>query len=74
MIIIVRQFLDRIVREADAEAIDLTGSATAVLLGWRESTVDAAPPGASRRGDSVRWDLEGRSSIIGRVHQMENPV
>jgi hypothetical protein len=37
-----RQFLDRIAREADAEAaIYLTGGATAVLLGWRESTVDA---------------------------------
>jgi len=37
-----RQFLDRIARAADAEAaIYLTGGATAVLLGWRESTVDA---------------------------------
>jgi hypothetical protein len=37
-----RQFLDRIAREADAEAaVYLTGGATAVLLGWRESTVDA---------------------------------
>ncbi len=38
----IRQFLERIAREADAEAaIYLTGGATAVLLGWRESTVDA---------------------------------
>ena len=37
-----RQFLDRIARETDAEAaIYLTGGATAVLLGWRQSTVDA---------------------------------
>ena len=37
-----RQFISRIAREADAEAsIYLTGGATAVLLGWRESTVDA---------------------------------
>jgi hypothetical protein len=37
-----RAFLDRIARAADADAaIYLTGGATAVLLGWRESTVDA---------------------------------
>jgi hypothetical protein len=38
----IREFLERIAREADAEAaLYLTGGATAVLLGWRESTVDA---------------------------------
>lgn len=37
-----RRFLRELAREADADAsVYLTGGATAVLLGWRESTVDA---------------------------------
>jgi hypothetical protein len=37
-----RRFLKDLAREADAEtAVYLTGGATAVLLGWRQSTVDA---------------------------------
>lgn len=37
-----RRFLRELAREADAEtAVYLTGGATAVLLGWRESTIDA---------------------------------
>jgi hypothetical protein len=37
-----RRFLTELAREADAEAaVYLTGGATAVLLGWRESTIDA---------------------------------
>jgi hypothetical protein len=37
-----RRFLDELAREADADvAVYLTGGATAVLLGWRESTIDA---------------------------------
>jgi hypothetical protein len=37
-----RRFLRKLAREADAEvAVFLTGGATAVLLGWRESTIDA---------------------------------
>jgi hypothetical protein len=36
-----RRFLKELARAADAEtAVYLTGGATAVLLGWRESTVD----------------------------------
>jgi hypothetical protein len=38
----IRQFLAALAREADAEtAVYLTGGATAVLCGWRESTIDA---------------------------------
>src|SRR5574341_293239 len=37
-----RRFLRELAREAEAEvAVYLTGGATAVLLGWRESTIDA---------------------------------
>jgi hypothetical protein len=37
-----RRFLRELAREAEAEtAAYLTGGATAVLLGWRESTIDA---------------------------------
>lgn len=37
-----RRFLRELAREADADAaVYLTGGATAVLLGWRESTIDA---------------------------------
>jgi Nucleotidyltransferase of unknown function (DUF6036) len=37
-----RRFLRELAREADSEAaVYLTGGATAVLLGWREATVDA---------------------------------
>jgi hypothetical protein len=37
-----RRFLAELARHADAEAdVYLTGGATAVLLGWRETTVDA---------------------------------
>ncbi len=37
-----RRFLRELSREADSEvAVYLTGGATAVLLGWREATVDA---------------------------------
>jgi hypothetical protein len=37
-----RRFLTELAREAEAEAaVYLTGGATAVLLGWRESTIDA---------------------------------
>jgi hypothetical protein len=37
-----RRFLRELAREADSEAaVYLTGGATAVLLGWRETTVDA---------------------------------
>ena len=37
-----RRFLKELARAADAEvAVYLTGGATAVLLGWRESTIDA---------------------------------
>jgi hypothetical protein len=37
-----RRFLKELAREADADvSIYLTGGATAVLLGWRESTIDA---------------------------------
>jgi len=37
-----RRFLKELARDADAETdVYLTGGATAVLLGWRESTVDA---------------------------------
>ena len=37
-----RRFFRELARAADAEAsVYLTGGATAVLLGWRESTVDA---------------------------------
>jgi hypothetical protein len=37
-----RRFLTELAGEADAEVtIYLTGGATAVLLGWRESTIDA---------------------------------
>ncbi len=37
-----RRFLGELAREADSEAaVYLTGGATAVLLGWRDSTVDA---------------------------------
>jgi hypothetical protein len=37
-----RRFLKELAREAAAEvAVYLTGGATAVLLGWRESTIDA---------------------------------
>ena len=37
-----RRFLKELAREADADAaVYLTGGATAVLLGWRESTIDA---------------------------------
>jgi uncharacterized nucleotidyltransferase DUF6036 len=37
-----RRFLDELARSAEVDtAIYLTGGATAVLLGWRESTLDA---------------------------------
>lgn len=37
-----RRFLQELAREADAEVVVyLTGGATAVLLGWRDSTIDA---------------------------------
>jgi hypothetical protein len=37
-----RRFLTELAREAEADtAVYLTGGATAVLLGWRESTIDA---------------------------------
>lgn len=37
-----RRFLEALARAADVEAaVYLTGGATAVLLGWRESTIDA---------------------------------
>ena len=37
-----RRFLRELAREADADgAVYLTGGATAVLLGWRASTIDA---------------------------------
>jgi hypothetical protein len=37
-----RRFLRELAREADADAaVYLTGGATAVLIGWRESTIDA---------------------------------
>ena len=37
-----RRFLKELAREAEADgAVYLTGGATAVLLGWRESTIDA---------------------------------
>ncbi len=37
-----RRFLRELAREAEADAVVyLTGGATAVLLGWRESTIDA---------------------------------
>jgi hypothetical protein len=37
-----RRFLEELAREADGDVeIFLTGGATAVLLGWRESTIDA---------------------------------
>jgi hypothetical protein len=37
-----RRFLRELAREAEADvAVYLTGGATAVLLGWRESTIDA---------------------------------
>ena len=37
-----RRFLKELARDADGETdVYLTGGATAVLLGWRESTVDA---------------------------------
>jgi hypothetical protein len=37
-----RRFLEALAREAEAEvAVYLTGGATAVLLGWREATIDA---------------------------------
>lgn len=37
-----RRFMKELAREAEAETdVYLTGGATAVLLGWRESTVDA---------------------------------
>lgn len=37
-----RRFLEAFARAADVEArVYLTGGATAVLLGWRESTIDA---------------------------------
>jgi hypothetical protein len=37
-----RRFLSELARAADAEAaVYLTGGATAVLFGWRESTIDA---------------------------------
>jgi hypothetical protein len=37
-----RRFLRELAREADADAaVYLTGGATAVLLGWRDSTIDA---------------------------------
>ena len=37
-----RRFLRQLAREAEVEAsVYLTGGATAVLLGWRESTIDA---------------------------------
>jgi hypothetical protein len=37
-----RRFLRGLAREAEADAeVYLTGGATAVLLGWRESTIDA---------------------------------
>lgn len=38
----IRQFLAALAREADGEtSVYLTGGATAVLFGWRESTIDA---------------------------------
>lgn len=38
----IRRFLADLAREADADvAVYLTGGATAVLFGWRESTIDA---------------------------------
>lgn len=38
----IRRFLREIARGADADtAVYLTGGATAVLIGWRESTIDA---------------------------------
>ena len=37
-----RRFLTELAREAEADAaVYLTGGATAVLIGWRESTIDA---------------------------------
>ncbi len=37
-----RRFLKELAREAEADcAVYLTGGSTAVLLGWRESTIDA---------------------------------
>ena len=37
-----RRFLRELAREAEADAaVYLTGGATAVLLGWRASTIDA---------------------------------
>jgi len=37
-----RRFLKELAREAEADvAVYLTGGATAVLLGWRDSTIDA---------------------------------
>jgi hypothetical protein len=37
-----RRFLRELAREAESEvAVYLTGGATAVLFGWRESTIDA---------------------------------
>jgi len=37
-----RRFLEELAREAEADvAVHLTGGATAVLLGWRKSTIDA---------------------------------
>jgi hypothetical protein len=37
-----QRFLKELAREAEADgAVYLTGGSTAVLLGWRESTIDA---------------------------------
>ena len=37
-----RRFLEALAREAEADVdVYLTGGATAVLLGWRDSTIDA---------------------------------
>lgn len=37
-----RRFLEELARSAEVDAaVFLTGGATAVLLGWRESTIDA---------------------------------
>ncbi len=39
---LIRRFLRELARQAEADtAVYLTGGATAVLLGWRESTIDA---------------------------------
>ena len=70
-----RRFFEQLAREAEADAdVYLTGGATAVLFGWRESTIDAdiliVPEHDSlyRALPRIKEDLQINVEIVSPAH------